>query len=351
MKNTFIFLSIMVTLSACGPNEVSQEPQDQRDIEPVYQVNAVPVVEGNLIESLRVSAVVEGGQEAWVISETEGILQDVKVELGDFLPKGSPLAQVDSTLAELSYRQAQRAFETAQLEYDATRKLFDQGASSLALLKTAQSRLSGAEAALVRSKKALEDTVVTAPIAGTIASLDPGIEGGSYLTRGRQVARIVSLDRLKARVFLGEKEVQLIAPGSEVQVRLQNQKEWQRASIAAIGTGSDSRTGSYPVVIEWTNNWRDKVRSGMTVDVEIFTESENKLVIPSTALTELSGEKGVFVVRQGKAFFQELENYTQFADKTAVVSPLQAGDLVVNNPPRNLVAGAALEYRLAMTRR
>ena len=306
---SIVAVGALVALAACGPGggppggrpgaggPAAGQAQETKAVE------AVTVTRGTLLRNVEAAGIVSGITEAYVVSETQGIIQRVDFELGDQVDKGQVLVKVEDTIARLNMEQARQQNETAQLDLGAIEKLFEAGNASRAELTRARSAASGAQARYETALKAFRDTSIRAPIAGYVAAKDSAVALGNFLSPGTPVARIVDISSLKVEVALGETQIGLVEEGAPATVFIPAACEETlfEAEVSAVAAGSDPATGSFPVVITWVNTCGDKVKSGMSATVTIETRQEEPVIlVPSAALVEREGARFAYTVEAGR---------------------------------------------------
>ncbi|MCF7929291.1 MAG: efflux RND transporter periplasmic adaptor subunit [Spirochaetales bacterium] len=352
LGSVFAILVLFFSCSAGGSDGESgatweENAERNADKQPLA-VEAVEISRGKLIESIKTSGVISGINEAYVVSETQGIITEVDFKLGDAVEKGQILLQVDDTIPSLNAEQAKQAYETAKINLEATERLYNEGNSSRAQLAQAQSNYNGAKANYERAAKALEDCYLKAPISGLVAQKDSSIAVGNYLSLNTRAARIVDIRSLKLEVPVGAGEVGLIEEGAEAVVDIPNcPKENPTATVEAIAAGSDPATGSYTVVLTWKNNCPDTVRSGMSATAEIETrEEEPVIIIPTSAVMQRQEEKYVFIDDEGTVTPVVIRIGRSIGNKTEVKSGLSEGQVLIISALTNLSPGDPVDSTL-----
>ncbi len=145
--------------------------------------------------------------------------------------------------ASLGYEEALKSFESAKQTLDmlkegARKEAIDTARARLAegmvSLKQAKRNLKRTETAKkkvevlraqvegARAEKEvarirLENTLLHAPFEGTVTTRN--IEPGEVVTTGREVMTVSDLSRVELKIFVGEKEIGMVSPGQEVEVR------------------------------------------------------------------------------------------------------------------------------------
>lgn len=138
--------------------------------------------------------------------------------------------------------------------------------------------------ALSDAEEKLEDYIIRAPIAGTIATLDAKI--GDSISTGAVVSAIITSGRV-AEISLNEVDTAKVAAGQKATLSFDAITNvtisGSVAEIDAIGTVSQGVV-SYTVTISFDTQ-DSRIKPGMTVSASIITDSEtDTLVIPVAAL-------------------------------------------------------------------
>ncbi len=348
-------LVLLVLLSACSPSggrtgDDGEEAEGERvaaDAVPreAIPVEAVELTAGRLIEQIESSGTVSGIEEANVVSETQGVVEEVDFELGDLVEPGEMLVQVDDEIARLNMEQAEQQLQTARIDLQSKENLLERGGASRAEVLRARSNLRGAEARYRQTKKAFEDCAISSPISGYVADKGQDVSIGNYLSPGTPVARIVDLSSLRLEVAMGESIIGLIEEGAKARVRVPAACESEEFAgrVVAVAAGSDPATGSYPVVIEWKNECGTRIKSGMSARVLIDPrETEPSLILPSSSIASRGGDSVVFVTRRadgaptaedGDAEFvaemHTVELGRRLGNKTVLLSGVEAGERII----------------------
>ena len=341
-----VAFSVLVLVAGCGGPPAPQGQES--DVEPeqaAIAVEALTVTRGTLFENVQASGTLAGINEAFVVSETQGLVRKVAFELGDYVDVGQVMVQVDSTIANLNMEQAKQQNETAQLELQVADKLFEQGNASKAELLRARSAASGAKARYETMIKSLRDSSIRAPIAGYIAQKEASAALGNLLTPGVRLSRIVDISSLKLEVPVGENQIGLIEPGAPATVTIPaacDQKTFE-ATVKAVAAGSDPLTGSFTVVITWANPCPDKIKAGMSAVVTIATRrQEPALLVPSASLIERDGNDYVFTAANGKAVLTPVRIGRRLGDRAEILGGLSENEVVIVSGLSNLNQGLSV---------
>jgi len=297
-------------------------------------VEALTVTRGSLVRDVQAAGIVTGINEATVVSETQGIIQEVSFDIGDRLAAGQVLLKVDDTIARLSMEQARQQLENARTDLAAAEQLAAGGAASKAELARARSAVSGAEARYQSALKSFQDATVRSPLGGYVASREAVVAMGNYLSPGQRLARVVDISSLKVEVAVGEGQIGLIEVGAPATVVVpaapSDGPRQFSARVRAVAAGADPTTGSFPVVVSWRNSEGARIKSGMSAQVSIQTRQEVPvLLVPSAALVDRDGETRVFTAQEGTAMVRPVRVGRRLGNLAEIVEGLQEGQTLI----------------------
>jgi membrane fusion protein (multidrug efflux system) len=350
IKNKLIAAAIITSVFFISCSEGADE-SSSASYEPdgelrTLAVEGMAVTRSLLVNEIRGAGVAEGIREAWVVSETDGLIRDVNFSLGDRVSDGALLVKADDNLAVRNRDLASQQYETAYLEYQAAERSRESGSISQLQYSQVTDRLLAADAARAAALDNYENTVLRAPFAGAIASKDRSVGIGNYLARGIRVARIVDDSEFRTEISVGEGQVLLIQDGSDAGVT-GNDGVTRSGTVAAVSAGSDGSTGSYSVVIEWIPDESDRLKSGMSVDVTIPIDGDGAhVIIPASAMRVRNGEKYVFVEKDGFAEAREITTGSRLGDRVEVLRGLDEGQTVLTSGMASLTPGIPVTVTL-----
>jgi HlyD family secretion protein len=296
------------------------------------------------------------------------------------LERLSYVAQRDRMRAELQNRRievirAKAALDTAQLAYNRTMKLRQEGIQAQELYDKARLDLDNARAgydsarqgveqgnaSLVQAENDLSYTTITSPTDGKVVQLNAR-EGevvipGTMNNPGSVIAVIADMSQILVEAEVGETEVVGIHMGlaAKVHVDAVPEKEYaghvsEIGASAAVHAGAGSGIRYFKVKVA-IDNPDERLRPGMSAQVSIVTETAgNALSVPIQSVVDrvpgaksedenadesVPKKKYVFVVQNGKVKMTEVTPGISDATHVAV-SGIRQGDLVVTGPFRLL---------------
>ncbi len=333
-----VIIAGLVIFAGCKEKK-SEETETKQA--PPTAVEAVKVSKGVISRDVRASGVAAGIRESYVVSETQGRIEKVNFNLGQWVNNGRLLVQVNSAIQKAAYEQAKRAASAAELNLTVTEELFNEGSASDAELKNAQSQATGARTQLESTRKAYSDCRILAPISGYIAQKELTIEKGNVLAGGTLITRIVDISSLKTTVPVGEMEVGILKKGmpAEIKVPAVGNQTFS-GKVRAIAAGSDPSTGSYPVEIAWKNTKDRRIKSGMSVRVTVSTEeSDSVILIPAISTFEKEHKNAVFVASDSKAAIHFIQTGRAIGNSVEIIGGLKVGEILITTGIATLSRG------------
>lgn len=346
-KLILIIIPTVLILSSCDSKK-EKVAEEEIKVTPPIAVEGIRVEQQELNRVIKSSGVIAGINEAYVVSETQGKILSAPFNLGQYVKKGQTLVQVENTIQKRAFEQAKKQKEVAEINLNITQKLFDEGNSSQMELTNAQNQFEGSAAGYEQAKKQLADTRVSAPIYGYIAQKESAIQTGNILAGASLVARIVNIAKLKVQLDLGEKEISMVEKGNDVELivpAIGNEKF--AGKVTAIAAGSNPANGSYPVEVEFKNNKKGSVKSGMSVKASILTEvSDSGFIIPSKALISKNEKEALFISVENKAQLRFISSGRKTNANSIIEEGLQEGMEVITSGVTNLSAGDTVAVTL-----
>jgi HlyD family secretion protein len=235
--------------------------------------------------SADLSALESGGKPA-ELSDIESSLKQSRLELEQQRKDAAALDRLATkqaaTRAEADAAR-QKVFET-----EATIEGLEQRRQSLVAktdLEVARARLQDAEAAMRLARERAAQSVVRAPLAGTIYGLIA--RPGAYLNAGDLLANVGQLDRLRVRLYVDEPELGRVAEQQPVAIAWDALpgKQWKGVVERLPSAIQPLGTRQVGEVICLIGNPQHELIPGTNVDATIRTAVvENALVIPKETL-------------------------------------------------------------------
>jgi membrane fusion protein, multidrug efflux system len=255
----------------------------------------------NLTEQLEYNGNIAAIQQANIFSKVSGNLENIFVDIGNFVNQGQLLAVVDSTQLYQTYQQAYATYYNNKIIYERNAELFTQNLIAKQDLDNSEAAMKIAEASYKNSATQLSYSKITAPFSGYITQ--------KYLDRGALIQNnnsiiftLMKMDVVKVYVYVLEKDLPLISENNKCTVTVDASPDKQffgKITRKSNSLDLNTRTMTYEIDIP---NQNYILKPGMFATVYfLLSEHNNAITIPKDALLKDASDNFVFVVENGKA--------------------------------------------------
>ena len=327
---------ILIALAGCNKDEY---PTAVREV----QTHNLPVVATklqNIALYYRTTGSVVSDSRVDITSRVTGFIEQIIVKDGQRVTKGQELVLLDSNHVDGAIQQAvslvskaRLSLQDAQTDTNRYEELFKSGTiAANTLQKTrllrdvARDSLHEAEAGLAAAQSERQYTRIVSPANGVVVSRSK--RNGDLATPGVPIIAIESDTTLLFDTYIPESRVSQIAPGLGVTMEIDALGKSLDGVVSSIIPSGDPVTRRYQVKISLPE--ANDALPGMFGRVRFVVGLEQSPVIPSTALIERGGLKGVFVVNdEGRAYFRWLRLGQELPNTIQVTAGLDAGEQIV----------------------
>ena len=264
MKKVFLILTIILVLglSACAASSATE-------VIPTVSLDsgAQPAASSSAGQA-SASAIIVPVEKVELSFPLSGAVKTVEVETGDSVKAGDSLVVLDTTILEAKVREAEAAVVTEQTQ---VAYLIRSGEES-ERLDAAKADVDRAQAAVDIAKAQLAQATLTAPFAGTIASVD--ISPAEFVNPGQIVIVMGDLSHFRIETTdLSEKDVPGIKIGQAANVFIEALGQDFSGKVVDIARVSETVGGDvvFKVTIE-LDDQPEGLRWGMSADVKIDAE-------------------------------------------------------------------------------
>jgi len=304
----FLVLLLSSLLIACdgkmnfGNDEDSESEDEKKEI--AIPVKTGEVFEGSITAFYPSTTSLESEQEASVVAKVGGIVEKYYVEEGDLVEVGQPLVQLETDRLKFEFESKQAEYELAKLE--------------------------------------LTFATVTAPIGGVISKRY--VKVGNMITINEPVYHITDFDPLHAIVYVPERELNKIALDQQVRVLVDARiGKLYQGFVKRISPIVDADSGTFKVTIE-VSDPDNELKPGMFGRLQIIQAVHDKaMLIEKKAIITEDIVTSVFIVRDGRAFLQEVKTGFINNNQIEILSGLSLGDVIVTTGQNSLKDDSLIE--------
>jgi membrane fusion protein, multidrug efflux system len=376
---TGLLLTLMaLTLAGCSKRKDETVRADAAQTQPLAVKTAL-VEERPVERFVEVVGSLKADQEVVVSSEAKGVVEELPVDLGSVVRRGQLLARlaqresklrVDQAQAALEQararvglragtsrleadqnsevRQAKASLDEARLRYERAKTLIKNGDISRERFDEAEIQYRSAEAryqasqdsfhnqtALVEqraaelqlARKQLQDTVIVAPIDGTVSARH--VTRGEYIKAETRIVTLVKSNPLRLQAVVPEVAVASVRVKLPVTLIVDAYPgRTFKGEISRVSPSLDekARTLTVEATIE---NSAGTLKPGLFATVQLRIAKQSPAVmVPSRALLAFAGLTKLFVIQDGKVVERVVKTGLKDGDFVEILEGAKVGERV-----------------------
>jgi len=319
-------------------------------------VDTAAVTRHEVVDYITVVGNLIGQATVDVVPRVAGRIDSLPVKLGDRVARGSVVARIEDREIREQINQAQATLEVnkanvtqreneVQLQQNAlerTKTTFERGLTARQLLEDAEARYNAAASQLLVAKAqqsqtqsridelkiTLSNTIVLSPVDGFVSrrNLDPG----AFANANTPLLQVVDIGTVRLVANLVEKGFKKVTPGVEAKVQVDTfAGEDFTGRVSRVAPVFDPATRTAQMEIEVPNPGF-RLKPGMYARVRLTLERRpDALTVPSNAVVDADGRRGVFMVKDQIAKFVVTKVGLSDGDRIEIVEGLREGDRVI----------------------
>lgn len=311
-----------IALGGCKKEDIKKEAvtKSEKDEIPIIDVDVVRTE--NVAQTKEYTANVEAFNSNNISPASMNRIETITVDVGDKVAKGQTIATLDrSALDQLKVN-----INQIELDYNRAVQLLNIGSGTQAAVDQYKSQL---DAARTQYNNLLDNTVLKSPMSGVVTArnYDPGDMTGSM--------PIVTIGQInpsvKIIINITENDLADVKTGLPVKVNFDAfQGQEFNGKIARIYPNVDPTTRTFQAEVQ-VSNPNSQILPGMFARVSLDHGINNHVVVPDRAVVKQpgSGNRYVYVYRNGKVFYNQVEVGRQVDDGYEIISGVNDGDTVV----------------------
>lgn len=291
---------------------------------------------------------IQAVNQATVSAETQGRIEEIRVNIGDKVSAGTSLLTITSTeqragltRAEANLTDAQANLLTDQAEYQRVADLVKKGFASksdmdrvTARLNSSKARVSSAEAALKTAREQLSYTVIKAPYSGIVSNrhveVGEAVRPGTMLLSGYDPSAFrveVDIPQGTAEKVRQFEEAQIMTTPSGTSLAIRSIKPSQLILYPTV----DPATSTVRVRLELPKDTPD-LYPGQFVKVLFTTGKTERLLIPASSVVYRSEVAAVYVLQNGQPRLRQIRPGAMYGEQLEVLAGLEPGEPIATDP-------------------
>ncbi|MDZ7773652.1 MAG: efflux RND transporter periplasmic adaptor subunit [Balneolaceae bacterium] len=299
MDYTNLRKSVLVALLAAGMlagcqgdgSEEQESPlsdEEEESVEVRPEVTFAVADDEPIYTYVESQGLVEADREITISPRMSGYVTTTNIVEGRRVQEGDTLLQFAERELALDLQEARNNLADARQEYDLQKE--SEGWTGTQRDDEAlriSTGLAQAELNLERIQMQMENTTITAPFTGTLAT-ENRITPGAYLSAGTEIATLIDDRTLRVRFDVLEAEVTRIEPGMQAEINAPGgvQTTGEVDAVSPV-VNSDTKTGEVIISID---NPGGRIKKGMTVEGRVLVERHTGQVrFPRSAVLSRDG--------------------------------------------------------------
>jgi RND family efflux transporter MFP subunit len=278
------------------------------------------------------------------------------VDVGSVVKKGQVIARLDAadtnlsaaaSVADVRAAEANRALAKSEVERQrqlVDKKFISQSALDKyeAELKTADARVNQAKAQAAVSGNQSRYTALVADRDGVVTQIRA--EPGQVVEAGEMIAQIVDIKQIEVLVAVPESRMAQLKVGDVATLKLWADREkTYHGKVREIAPAANSATRAFDVRVAMSDA-DEAVKLGMTAGVRFEGDTTPSIIIPTSALTQINGKNGVWVIEQlidknNVANLREVITGQYTEEGVTITSGLQHGEMIAIAGVHTLIKG------------
>ena len=300
----FIAVSLWIISGLFSSDEPNIESSSTETIqEKIISVRAKDITSENKTYFLTVRGRTEAEKSVMLRPKTTSTVINT-ISKGSFAKSGDIICSLDPENRSARLNEAEAGKKQAQLQYNAVKKLFEEGYRSENALATSEAILKGAVAKAEIAQNEFDNIKIMAPFDGFIQ--DIYVEVGDLVTPSSPCAVLLQLDPMIVSGEVTENDVSQVDLNKKVSINFLN-GETVDGKITYVSKSSSPSTRTYKIEASF-NNDDASIREGLTANIQIPLQNLKAHLVPSYLLSlDDNGNLGIKIVENEVVRFVYIE--------------------------------------------
>lgn len=364
-------IAALLVTAACGQQAKTEEKPAGPQAVVMGPENVVAVKRESISVGPLIAGELRPEREATVRAKAGGSVLQVLVDEAQPVKQGAVLVRIEVRAlqdavrstesgvrsAESSVRSAEQGLTLAEREAARTKTLVAGGALAERDLETAQNAVTAAEAQvadanarladarsrLAAAREQLGDTVVRAPISGTVSRRE--VNGGDVVAPGAPLVTIIDPSSMRLEASVPSDALTQLRIGAPVEFEVRGYPNQPfTGKIDRISPVADQATRQVTIYVSIPNS-AGKLVAGLFAEGKVSSETRNALVVPVSAIDFSGANPSVMRIRDGKAerLSVGVGVRDERADRVELLSGVQEGDILLVGAAQSITPGTPVK--------
>ncbi|MBS3912994.1 MAG: efflux RND transporter periplasmic adaptor subunit [Bacteroidetes bacterium] len=357
-----MFIPLVVALvSSCGNNSDNhrnkkQETKSESGKTPTVLVESP--VQHQFSGSLQISGTAKPNQQIKLFAMTNGYIQQLKADIGDFVKEGQVLAVLENPELFSEKSKLEAELKGKKSIYDRLKGIYEKTPqlTTIADVEKTEAEYESTNAQLKNVLQQINYLNVKAPFSGVIVNrfVDKGavIQSGLNNSNAIPLFEIQDVQPIRLTIDVSETDAALISKGTMVEITFPEMPNLKfSGAVSRIAFGLNETTKTMKVEIDLPNGDL-KIRSGMYAKVEIQRSGhKDALSVPNEAIGNVKGQSFIYVIENGTVRKVEVKTGIRDEKFTELLSgEIKLSDKIVVQGKEFCSNGASVQIKELITK-
>ncbi|MEK0441408.1 MAG: hypothetical protein RL403_386 [Bacteroidota bacterium] len=290
-------------------------------------ITTLPARKGAFTHYLEVTGSVLSKKNVTISSETVGRILEIPAQEGMRVTRGQILARIDSESLQRSVEELENSLALARTVFEKQERLWNQKIGTEVQYLESKNRKEGLEKSLASLKAQLAKSVIRAPFAGTIESVQ--VRLGELMQPGLPMFQFVGESDLFIEADLSENYINAIAKGDSVQISFPSINKNIASKVSATGAIINPDNRTFKVEVALPNLSEVKPNMLSVLKIKDYTNAESVVVPGHLILSDTKGDY-VFAVENGVAKKKYVKRGYSSGEETEILEGLVGTEILVD---------------------
>ena len=332
--------------------QIDQLTDKVAELDPSLQEKA-KLVETNQVETsdfvryIDIQGSVKADDPVNAVSDMGGRITDLKVKEGEYVKKGTIIAQIDVETIEKQISELETSLELAQDMYNRQERLWAQKIGSEVQYLQAKNNVERLEKSMETLKLQESKAFVYAPISGAVDLVM--MKQGEVAAPGLPIVQILNTSKLKVTTDLPETYLKMVKQGMKVDLEFPSIEYITTGTISQLGRKIDPTNRTLELDITPRKS-SSLLRPNLLAEIKIKEyQSKDVVTMPlEYILQEVDGTEFVYIAQQDtEGTLRAKKRYVTIGEaadgKVVITEGLTEGEVVIFKGSRNVSDGELLE--------
>lgn len=295
---------------------------------------------------LEVQGKVDSDQNVKISPKSGGVVQDVFVDRGQTVSKGTLLAQIDASTTLAGINELKKSLELSNTIFDKQQRLWDEKIGTEVQYLQAKNQKESLEKKLASLNAQYELSRIRAPFNGLVDEIYVRI--GEATSPGSPAFRIINNSSLKAVAEVPESYIGSIHKGNIVKLYFPDAKKEINTKIITAADVIDPINRTFKIEMPLTSEGKF-LKANMIAYVNVKDyQKENAIVVPLNIIQRTDKGDFVYVVNKDKAMMTPVELGLTYKSQVEILSGLKEGDKIITVGYQDVVDGQPVTVKTSL---